>query len=115
MKSSSQKWSLGLLIVGACTVASLTVPSRNAEAGDKVDCSKLKDLKSFCESVDGKEASLKRVMKDAEKAYQAAGKGDIECKSCHQGSNGGELTGDTETLWPKYKPFVETAITNYKK
>ena len=108
--------SIGLFtLLGLVAAIELTADLRQAEAGGQVDCSKLKDIQAFCQSVEGKEASLKRVMKDAEKAYKAAGNPDIECKSCHKGSNGGELGSEAESLWPKYKPFVDTAIKNYKK
>lgn len=101
--------------LGVVAAFALISPIKEAEAGDKVDCSKLKDIKGFCETVDGKEAAIKRVMKDAEKAYEKAGKGDIKCQTCHTGANGGDLVDKAKELWPAYKPFVETAIKEYKK
>lgn len=111
----SLKYVSPFILLGLCATVTSSLSVSKAEAGGQVDCDKLKDLKNFCKTVEGKEASFKRVMKDAEKAYKAAGNADIECKSCHKGSNGGELIAEAEKLWPKYKPFVETAIENYKK
>jgi hypothetical protein len=104
--------------LGVVAAFALVSPIKEAEAGDdKVPCEKLTDgvVQKFCNTVQGKEASIKRVMKDAEKAYKKAGKGDIDCKTCHEGSNGGPLIkAKVDSLWGGYKPFVETAIKEYE-
>ena len=100
--------------LGVVAAFALVSPIKQADASDKVDCAPLKDIKGFCESVEGKESAIKRVMKDAEKAYEAAGKGDVKCQTCHETANGGALVDKAKELWPAYKPFVETAIKEYK-
>jgi hypothetical protein len=106
------------LVASLGVVAAFALVSPVKEAGadpKKVECGTLKHIKGFCEEVGGKEASIKRVMKDAEKAYKAAGKGDIKCQSCHEGANGGALNGDAEKLWSAgYGKLVDDAIKAYK-
>jgi hypothetical protein len=113
-KFSFKSGLLSLSLSAAAAFAVLT-PAPEAQAGDKaVNCGDLKDIKAFCDTVQGKHAAIKRVMKDAEKAYKAAGKGDIGCKTCHETGSGGALNDKSKELWPAYKPFVETAIKAYK-
>jgi mono/diheme cytochrome c family protein len=110
LKSGLFSVSLG---IAAAFAAYAPVPAQ--AGGDKVDCSKLKDISGFCNDVEGKAASIKKVMKDAEKAYKAAGKGDISCKSCHQTGSGGALNkSESDKLWGAYKPYVDSAITQFK-
>lgn len=107
----------GLLSVSLGIAAAFAVYAPvQAQAGDnKVDCSKLKEIGKFCADVDGKPAAIKKVMKDAEKAYKAAGKGDISCKTCHATGSGGALNKDkSDELWGAYKPFVDSAIVQFK-
>lgn len=97
-------------------------PIKQAEAsGGKVDCATVKDdaVKSFCESVEGKEATIKQVMKKAQKKWEDdagnKGKDKIKCQSCHEGANGGALTSGAKDLWPSFKPKFKEAVSEYKK
>lgn len=111
IKTSSLLAALG--IVGAFALVS---PIKHAEAGaDKVDCGQVKDaeVKSFCTDVEGKAASIKKVMRDAQKALKGKGT-ELDCKSCHTDANGGPLNDKAAELWPKLKPHFNTAAAEYK-
>ncbi len=110
----SMKSGLLSISLGVAAAFAVLTPAPEAQAGDKVDCSKLKDIKAFCEAQDGKTAAIKKVMKKAEKAYEKAGKGDISCKSCHESGSGGAINkAESDKLWPAFKPFVEAAIKDF--
>lgn len=101
--------------LGVAAAFAVLTPAPEAQAGDKVDCSKLNDIKAFCDAQGGKPAAIKKVMKKAEKAYEKAGKGEISCKSCHTDGNGTELNkAESDKLWPEFKPFVQAAIKDFK-
>lgn len=114
----SVKSGLLSLSLGLATAFAVLTPAPEAQAGDKVECSKLKEakLKGFCEAQEGKAAAIKKVMKEAQKAYKAAGKGDIDCKTCHETGSGGALKkSESDKLWPDFKGYLGTAIDGYKK
>ncbi len=111
-----------IVSLGVVAAFALVSPIKQAEAEAKtVECGKL-DAKAYpavadlCSYVGGKEAAIKGVMKDAQKAYKAKNGDKIEnCKGCHEGANGGALNDEAKGLWPDFKPYFDTALAEYKK
>lgn len=98
--------------LGVVAAFALVSPIKQAGAEAKtVDCATVKDkeVNAFCVAVSGKEVSIKKAMKDAQKDYNTKNGTEWECKTCHATANGGELTGAAKDNWPKLKPLFDTA------
>lgn len=111
----------GLLSLTLCVAAAGAVltPAPAAQAGDeedkdtgeKIKCDAMKhgSVKAHCSKVGGKASDVRKAMKAAQKAYKAAGKGDLKCTSCHEKGKGGPLKAESDKLWPDFEPFFKTA------
>jgi hypothetical protein len=102
----SQKRSLtGLLVASLGLAAGLAVVSAPVSAADCSAAVKDAAIKAHCAK--GGQAAVKKAMKDAVDAANAAGeKGPdgkkLECKTCHENSTDFKLNADAEDLYGKH-------------
>lgn len=112
----SFKSGLFSLALSVAAAAAVLIPAPAAQAGDedsgeKLKCETLKhnSVKAHCGKVAGKASDVRKAMKAAQKAYKAAGKGDVKCTSCHENGKGGPLKSESDKLWPDFEPFFKKA------
>lgn len=98
----SQKRSLtGLLVASLGLAAGLAVFSAPVSAADCSGAVKDAAVKAHCGK--GGQAAVKKAMKDAVDAANAAGEKvdgkKLECKTCHENSSDFKLNGNAESLY----------------